>query len=226
MKTDKIDYARIVYNKNEIPLTKYPAKLVNFLVNKFKLKSGSHLLELGPARGDFIKEFYKKKINIYGVDISDYVREYCPEIKFKKADLENEKIPFEDNYFDVVYTKSFIEHFYYPEKIFSEIFRVLKPGGIIITLTPHWKFMLKYFYEDHTHRTPFTAESLDYIQKISGFINIETFNFRQLPIIWSFKFLIIFAELTRIFLPDLLGKKFKWVRFSKEVMLLSKAEKP
>ena len=30
MKTDKIDYARIVYNKNEIPLTKYPAKLVNF----------------------------------------------------------------------------------------------------------------------------------------------------------------------------------------------------
>ena len=61
MKTDKIDYARIVYNKNEIPLTKYPAKLVNFLVNKFKLKSGSHLLELGPARGDFIKEFYKKK---------------------------------------------------------------------------------------------------------------------------------------------------------------------
>tara|TARA_B100000900_G_scaffold364799_1_gene339641 strand:+ start:106 stop:789 length:684 start_codon:yes stop_codon:yes gene_type:complete len=226
MNNDKTDYARVVYNDKEIPLTKYPGKLVNFLINKFKLKSGSHLLELGPARGDFIKEFHKKNFNIYGVDISDYVKEYCPEIKFKSANLENEKIPFEDNFFDVVYTKSFVEHFYYPEKIFLEIFRVLKPGGKIITLTPHWKYMFRYFYEDYSHRTPFTLESLNYIQKTSGFKNIQTFNFRQLPITWNIKLFIVLTELTRIFLPDFLGKKFKWVRFSKEIMLLSKAEKP
>jgi ubiquinone/menaquinone biosynthesis C-methylase UbiE len=226
MNTDKTDYARVVYNDKKIPLTKYPAKLVNFLINKFKLKSGSHLLELGPARGDFIKEFSKKNFNIYGVDLSDYVKEYCPEIKFKSANLENEKIPFEDNFFDVVYTKSFVEHFYYPEKIFLEIFRVLKPGGTIITLTPHWKYMFRYFYEDYSHRTPFTLESLNYIQEISGFKNIQTLNFRQLPITWNIKFFIFLTELTRIFLPDFLGKKFKWVRFSKEIMLLSKAEKP
>ena len=226
MNTDKIDYARVVYNDKKIPLTKYPKKLVNFLINKFKLKSGSRLLELGPARGDFIKEFYKKNFNIYGVDISDYVKEYCPEIKFKSANLENEKIPFEDNFFDVVYTKSFVEHFYYPEKIFLEIFRVLKPGGKIITLTPHWKYMFRYFYEDYSHRTPFTLESLNYIQETSGFKNIQTFNFRQLPVTWNIKFFIVLTELTRIFLPDLLGKKLKWVRFSKEIMLLSKAEKP
>ena len=56
--------------------------------------------------------------------------------------------------FDVIYSKSVIEHFYYPEKILKEAYRVLKPGGIIITLTPDWEFIYKSFYEDFTHRTP------------------------------------------------------------------------
>ena len=45
----------------------------------------------------------------------------------------------------ILYTLNLVEHFYYPEKIFKEIFRVLKPGGKIITLTPHWKFMSNFF---------------------------------------------------------------------------------
>lgn len=226
MNNKKIDYARVVYNQKSIPLTSYPKKLVKHLIRKFNLKEGSSLLELGPARGDFLVEFFKKNFKISAVDISDYVKELCPNIDFKTANLESEKIPFNDNSFDIVYTKSFVEHFYHPEKIFKEIFRVLKPGGKIITLTPHWKFMSKFFYEDYTHRTPFTIESIDYIQQVSGFKNINSYNFRQLPIIWNFNFLVFFSELTRIFLPDSLGKKFKWVRFSKEVMILSKAEKP
>ena len=226
MNNKKIDYARVVYNQKSIPLTTYPKKLVNYLIGKFQLKNSSSLLELGPARGDFLLEFFNENFKISAVDISDYVKELCPNVNFKIADLENEKIPFDDNSFDIVYTKSFVEHFYYHEKIFKEIFRVLKPGGKIITLTPHWKFMSKFFYEDYTHRTPFTIESIEYIQRVSGFKNIKSFNFRQLPIIWKFNFLVFFSELTRIFFPDSLGKRFKWIRFSKEVMILSKAEKP
>ena len=62
MKINKTDYARVVYNEKDIPLTSYPQKLVNYLIEKYKLKAGDNILELGPARGVFIKEFYKKKL--------------------------------------------------------------------------------------------------------------------------------------------------------------------
>ena len=133
----KKDYARVVYNKDEIPLTKYPKKLVKYLINKYDLQANQSLLELGPARGDFLKEWSNENFKIFAVDISDYVREYCPNVNFMNANLEKDKIPFADNKFDIVYSKSFVEHFYYPEKIFKEILRVLKPGGKVITLTPH-----------------------------------------------------------------------------------------
>jgi ubiquinone/menaquinone biosynthesis C-methylase UbiE len=74
--------------------------------------------------------------------------------------MANEKLPYEDNFFDVIYSKSVIEHFHYPDIIFNEAYRVLKPGGIIITLTPEWQYIYKSFYEDFTHRTPFTSVSL------------------------------------------------------------------
>ena len=75
--------------------------------------------------------------------------------------------------------------------------------------------MYKSFYEDYSHRTPFTLESINYIQKITGFESINSINFRQLPIIWKYNFLTIFAEITRIMCPWFLTKRFKWVRFFK-----------
>ena len=35
----------------------------------------------------------------------------------------------------------------------------------------------------------------------------------------------ILSEITRIFAPNFLKKKFKWIRFSKEIMLISDATK-
>ena len=118
----------------------------------------------------------------------------------------------------------------YPEKIFNEAYRLLKPGGLLITLTPEWNYIYKSFYDDFTHRTPFTKASLMDIQKISNFKDVKVESFKQLPILWpKTNLLIIFLKflslLTRIFLPDFLKIKSKWIRFSKEVMILSCSKK-
>ena len=111
-----------------------------------------------------------------------------------------------------VYSKSFIEHFYYPEQVFKEIYRVLKPGGNVITLTPSWVDNMKVFYEDYTHRTPFTKMSLNDIHKLEGFIDISIKNFIQLPLIWDNKdfknnLLYYFSQLNKIFCWKFFKKK-------------------
>jgi len=130
----KKDYVGIAYDKVDKPFTSFPQKLADHLSNKYNIKQNDKFLEIGCGRGEYIDGFSKRGINCYGVDISDYTKKQYPDIKFSLCDLINEKLPFEDNTFDYVYSKSVIEHFYHPEKIFEESFRVLKPGGKILAV--------------------------------------------------------------------------------------------
>lgn len=219
------NYIDVVYDEKSIPLTSYPDKLTKYLYKKYEMHSGMKLLEAGCGRGEFLNGFIKCGVKGYGLDQYDNAVENCPNAEIKISNLERNKLPYPNNFFDVVFTKSVIEHLYYPERLITEIYRVLKPGGLIITMCPDWKYNYKIYYEDYTHRTPFTDISLRDIKLIHGFERISVLKFRQLPILWKLKFLILFSELTRIFSPNAL-KKFKWVKFSKEIMLLGSAFKP
>ena len=223
------NYLETIYSVKNKPLTNYPQKFINYLVKRFEIKKNQKVLEIGCGRGEFLNEFTNKGLDGYGVDLLYYCKNFFPNLNFKKVDMANEKLPYEDNFFDVIYSKSVIEHFYYPDKIFKEAFRVLKPGGIIITLTPEWQYIYKSFYEDFTHRTPFTSISLRDIHKMSGFKEIKVESFKQLPIIFEENFFseifTFFSFLTRILVPENFRMKNKWIRFSKEVMLLSTAKK-
>ena len=221
------DYVEVVYNEQDRPLTAYPARLAGYLFKRYNIKLGQKFLDIGCGRGEFLQGFIDRGVQGHGVDRSRAAEKYCPEADLRTADLENEKLPYPDNYFDVIYSKSVIEHFYYPEKLVQEMYRVLRPGGLAITLCPDWEFNYKIYFEDYTHRTPFMQSSLRDIQLIHGFENIKVERFRQLPILWgNGGVLLLFAEMTRIFTPSFFRNHSKWVRFSKEIMLLSSATKP
>lgn len=222
-------YLETIYSKQKYPFSEYPKKLINYLFSRFDLKENQKLLEIGCGRGDFLNEFRKKNLEVYGVDLSNYSQSFFPEINFKKVDLTKDALPFEDNFFDVIYSKSLIEHFYYPDTLFQEAYRVLKPGGKIITLTPEWQFNYNSFYEDYTHRVPFSKMSLKDIHDINNFKQVEVESFIQLPVIFEKKYYYFFFKflsfLTRILVPDYFRMRYKWIRFSKEIMLLSFAKK-
>ncbi len=223
------NYLETIYNEENRPITEYPKKFIIYLIKRFKLVKNQKVLELGCGRGEFLNEFVVNGFEGYGVDLSDYCKKFFPDLNFKKVDLANEKLPYEDNSFDIIYSKSTIEHFYYPEKVFQEAYRVLKPGGTIITLTPEWQYIYKSFYEDYTHRVPFTKVSLKDIHEMSNFTSINIESFKQLPILFDknfyYYFLSFFSFITRVFIPDYFRMKNKWIRFSKEIMLLAIAKK-
>jgi SAM-dependent methyltransferase len=227
--SEKKNYLDIVYNEKDRPFTDYPDKLAKYIYDKFSLKNYNNILDVGCGRGEFINGFSKCGLEVFGIDQSDTAKKNYNNINFKSCDLMKEKIPFDDKHFDIIFSKSLVEHFYYPEKIFQEMYRVLKDDGVIVTMTPDWEISYKTFYEDYTHRTPFSKISLKDIHEINGFKDVKIFSFKQLPLLWNTRGILsdvfkILSELTRIFVPDYF-KKFKWVKFSKEIILLSVAKK-
>jgi SAM-dependent methyltransferase len=220
------DYVTVIYNEEDRPFTKYPDLLARYLVIRYGLSKGKKILDLGCGRGEFLRGFIRCGLNGYGVDRSSTAQSICPEAEILKSDLEKEPLPYKDNSFDVVFSKSVLEHFYYPEKLVQQMQRVLKPGGMAITMVPDWQSVYKTFYEDYTHRTPFTHTSLGNIFIINGFDNIRVEKFRQLPFLWTMPWLKPFSKLVALVTPQCLSSHSKLVRFSKEVMLLSSAVKP
>ena len=52
-------------------------------------------------------------------------------------DLNSDRLPFQDNYFDLVLLSEVIEHLVNPDNALKEAHRVLKSNGILIVTTPN-----------------------------------------------------------------------------------------
>ncbi|HTX78832.1 MAG TPA: class I SAM-dependent methyltransferase [Longilinea sp.] len=100
-----------------------------------------HVLELGHGPGYVGLEWLKltKDTHLTGIDISpDMValaernaREYGLADRATYVHSNGDKIPFEDEHFDAVFTTGSMHEWEDPRSTFAEIWRVLKPGGIV-----------------------------------------------------------------------------------------------
>ena len=219
------EYVSVIYNEGDKPFTRYPDLLARYLVKRYRLPMGMKMLDLGCGRGEFLRGFLSCGLNGYGVDQSSIAKSICPDVKITHSDLENESLPYKDNSFDFVFSKSVLEHFYYPEELVQEIYRILRPGGLVITMVPDWESVYKTFYDDYTHRTPFTLASLRNIFVVNGFNDVKVEKFRQLPFLWTMPWLQPFTMFVALITPGFMREYSKLVRFSKGVMLLSSAIK-
>jgi SAM-dependent methyltransferase len=227
-------YLGVTYSITRAPHTDYPFQLCQLLLLKYFKKTGK-LLEMGCGRGDHLKVFSELGFDVAGVDISPSAPEYSDGYDVKVANLEADPLPFPKESFDFVFSKSVIEHMREPAQLMAKAFDVLRPGGIAVMMTPSWEHTSwGPFYIDHTHVTPFTAPALEDALKIVGFGNIEVEHFYQLPFLWKCSFLKPFVRaFAAVPIPYRPYKKAPWpdglnkfIRFSKEVMLLAAAQKP
>ncbi len=211
-------YNPIRYTQDRRPKSNYPKKLISYL-NKSFLKRYKHgsILDLGCGRGDFFEEFKDLNFDTHGIDIS-VSESFYSNHNIIIQDIDGHLLPYPDNSFDIIFNKSVIEHIKNTDIFISECFRILKPNGICITLTPDWKAQYKHFYDDYTHVKPFTLMGLQDAFLGHDFTLIKSQRFRQLPFVWKFSFLHFLCDIIAL-LPNFL-KLFKLVKFSKEWMLL------
>ena len=74
-----------------------------------------------------------KEVVWHGVDIKD-----SPEVKKRSKDIDSiltfdgVNLPYDANYFDLIYTNQVLEHVRFPDALMADVFRVVKRGGILI----------------------------------------------------------------------------------------------
>jgi demethylmenaquinone methyltransferase/2-methoxy-6-polyprenyl-1,4-benzoquinol methylase len=95
-----------------------------------------NVLDIATGTGDMLIAFHKAGIkSLAGLDPSSGMLEQAS-IKLKKANIQAtlkegfcEQIPYDDNHFDLITVVFGIRNFKNLNQSFSEIYRVLKPGG-------------------------------------------------------------------------------------------------
>jgi SAM-dependent methyltransferase len=139
------------------------------------------------------------------------------------GDYEQGGLPFADGEFSVLFNKSVFEHVRDISPLLRECHRVLAPGGRMVSLVPDWTAQWRHFYDDWTHVRPFTLTGLRECIQSHGFEIREAVRFRQLPLLWEHPYLGPLSDAAAL-LPSAF-KRSKFVRFSKEWMLLVVADR-
>jgi ubiquinone/menaquinone biosynthesis C-methylase UbiE len=201
---DEIDYLDVTYNEHEKPRTDFPFNLTKYLVDRFQLEKGSKVLDVGCGRCEVLESFYKLGFDISGVDASERIRGFVPNAisKLEILDFSKESLPFNDNEFDIIFTKSVVEHIYDPTHLMKEVIRILKPGGIFISLTPEWASQMKTFYDDPTHVHPYQPKGLKDLLILSQFKNVHAEIFYYHELLWKSSFWRFCASVLRKFISN------------------------
>lgn len=222
------DYLHIEYNESKRPKTDYPAKLAKHLFDKYNLVPNQDFLEVGSGRAELLLEFNRLGLRTWAIDDAPSSVEHA---KLANSEIELHTFvdkstfrPFDGRKFDIIFSKSFVEHISDPLGFSQACFDLLKPGGKLITLTPDWESNVSIFFDDLTHIKPFTTEAMSQFLEYGNYSEIEVERFMQLPSTWGSRVMHYLARLTSIISPP--RAKNKWIRWSREMMIAGVGVKP
>lgn len=154
----------------------------------------SKLLDIGASTGGLF--FWKKwefpnrnDIKMYAIDRKkgEFFEKFDD---FQILDLNEEKIKYDDNFFDAIFMSHIVEHLNDIQKIMNECWRLLKKGGRIYIETPTVEtieypsksvFLSKgiktstiNFFDDRTHSKAYSNEELRNFLQSSNFKVVES----------------------------------------------------
>lgn len=162
-----------------------------------KLKVGGKILDVGCAFGFFLKRLQPYFNELHGIDISDFAiqraKKEVPSAQYRQINLNNQELPYFDEYFDLITAFDVLEHTNSIEKSLQKITKKLKKDGyLIISLPLKDTWAGKIFRssdKDKSHvSVPKKKDLLNVVEK-SGlkileknyFLNVMFFKLRRIP---------------------------------------------
>ena len=109
------------------------------MFSSLPLIKGGKLLDVGCGEGTISLELQKRGFEVYGLDFSSVAVRKAKEtgINAIECNVDKDGLPFEDNYFDIVWAGDVIEHVFDPIFLLSEIGRLVKSKGKIFISVPN-----------------------------------------------------------------------------------------
>lgn len=160
-------------------------KITEKLLDRYLLnKKNNKILDAGCGTGANMI-FLKKYGNIWGMDISKDAIKFCKKRGLKNLTIGSiEELPYKSDFFDVVTCFEVLYHKNVGSetRTLKEFYRVLKPGGLLITREPAYNWL--YSYHDsavHGKRRYAKKDLLNYVEEAgfdifkASFINMIMF---------------------------------------------------
>ena len=133
-------------NRSKDPRRSEVIEIQERITRDFLKNTGmNNILDVACGTGRFFKLYSPR--DIYGIDISSAMLQQARKRKgVKKVQVADaEKIPFRDNFFDVVITSQFIMHTPFYKRVIKEMTRVVKKNGSVIIDFPNL-YSISYFF--------------------------------------------------------------------------------
>ncbi|GAC1534177.1 MAG: hypothetical protein NVS3B12_14550 [Acidimicrobiales bacterium] len=140
-------------------------------------RDATPIVDLGCGRGEFLELASWVGLDAYGVDADPKVVEACESagLRAQTDDLYDHVRSLGDASLGGVFCAQVVEHL--PagllEPLFTEIARVLRPGGRLVVETPNSACFSTYvqsFWRDPTHLRPVPAARLSWVARTAGLI--------------------------------------------------------
>lgn len=131
------------FSKQAVPFTKIKGHYdsVDTIISMSEVSQSDNILDIACGTGIVTCEFAKYANSVVGLDITEDMISQAIKVqnennltnmKFDLGDVEN--LPYENDSFDIVFTRYSFHHFLDTKKVFDEMTRVCKPKGKVIVV--------------------------------------------------------------------------------------------